>query len=361
MKKNKLYIASVAFAALSLVTSCDSFLDKLPDDRAEVNTEEKVTSLLVSAYPTASSNLILEWSSDNYADNGKQYSTNQDIEQVYRFQPLTAQTNDSPKSLWNGYYSAIAAANQALASIDEMGNPASLKAQRAEALLCRAYSMYRLATTFCMTYNPDNAEKCMGLPYPTKPETTVSPDYKRGTLKQLYEQIDADIEAALPDVSDDIYTQPKYHFNQKAAYAFAARFNLYYMNYDKVITYASKVLGANPASLLRNYVPFMSLSNSEDIENRYISSSENANLLLMTAFSQIGRNISGNEARFCHNQNVGQYETIWAKMPWGSGSRDNTLYQSNLLFGNARILIFPKMFEHFDRVSSSMFSFLIMF
>ena len=100
MKKNKLYIASVAFAALSLVTSCDSFLDKLPDDRAEVNTEEKVTSLLVSAYPTASSNLILEWSSDNYADNGKQYSTNQEIEQVYRFQPITAQTNDCPKSLW---------------------------------------------------------------------------------------------------------------------------------------------------------------------------------------------------------------------------------------------------------------------
>lgn len=121
--------------------------------------------------------------------------------------------------MWNGYYAAVAAANQALASIDEMGNPASLKAQRAEALLCRAYSMYRLATTFCMTYNPDNAEKCMGLPYPTKPETTVNPDYKRGTLKQLYEQIDADIEAALPDVSDDIYTQPKYHFNQKAAYA----------------------------------------------------------------------------------------------------------------------------------------------
>ena len=84
------------------------------------------------------------------------------------------------------------------------------------------------------------------------------------------------------------------------------------------------------------------------MENRYISSSENANLLLMTAFSHIGRNISGNEARFCHNQNVGQYETIWAKMPWGSGSINNTLYQSNLLFGNTRILIFPKMFEHFE-------------
>lgn len=32
----------------------------------------------------------------------------------------------------------------------------------------------------------------------------------------------------------------------------------------------------------------------------------------------------------------------------GKWIRDNTLYQSNLLFGNARILIFPKMFEHFE-------------
>ena len=65
MKKNKLYIATVLFSALALTTSCDSFLDKLPDDRAEVNTTEKITSLLVSAYPSNSSNFILENSSDN--------------------------------------------------------------------------------------------------------------------------------------------------------------------------------------------------------------------------------------------------------------------------------------------------------
>ena len=348
MKKNKLYILSVAFSALALTTSCDSFLDKLPDDRAEVNTSEKVTSLLVSAYPTTSSNMILEYSSDEYTDNGKQYSANQEVEQAYRFQPVTSQSNDSPKTLWNGYYGAISAANQALTSIEEMGNPASLKAQRAEALLCRAYSMYRLATTFCMTYNPEKADEYMGLPYPTKPETTVSPDYHRGTLRQLYEQINADIEAALPDVDDEIYTQPKYHFNQKAAYAFAARFNLYYMNYDKVIEYATKALGNNPAAVLRDYKPFMSLSKIVDMDNQYISSAENANLLLVPAYSSIGRNMAGNEERFCHNQNMGQYETIWAAMPWGYGSVNNVLYQSNLLFGDATILIFPKMYEHFE-------------
>lgn len=348
MKKNKLYIASVLFSALALTTSCDSFLDKLPDDRAEVNTTEKITSLLVSAYPSSSSNLILEYSSDNYTDNGKEYSTYQEVEQAYRFEPVTDQTNDDPKALWNGYYGAISAANQALASIDEMGDPASLKGQRAEALLCRAYSMYRLATTFCMSYNPEKAEEYMGLPYPTAPETTVNPHYERGTLKELYQKIDADIEAALPDVDDDIYTQPKYHFNKKAAYAFAARFNLYYMNYDKVIDYATKALGANPASVLRNFVPYMPLSNSSDIDNLYISSSENANLLLMPAISRIGRAIEGDEERFCHNRMMTVYETIWAAMPWGAGSKDNTLYQSHLLFGNAQIVIFPKMLEHFE-------------
>lgn len=348
MKKNKLYILSVAFSTLALTTSCDSFLDKLPDDRAEVNTTEKVTSLLVSAYPTASSNMILEYSSDDYTDNGKQYNMNQEVEQAYRFLPVTVQSNDSPKTLWNGYYGAIAAANQALASIDELGNPETLKAQKAEALLCRAYSMFRLATTFCMSYNPEKAEEYMGLPYPTVPETTVNPTYQRGTLKELYDRINADIEAALPDVSDDIYTQPKYHFNQKAAYAFAARFNLYYMNYDKVIAYATKALGASPAAVLRNYVPFMSLSNADDIDNLYISSSENANLLLMTAGSSIGRNMAGNEERFCHNNNICAYETIWARMPWGSGSNNNALYQAHLLFGNQQIDIFPKMMEHFE-------------
>lgn len=56
MKKIK-YIALSACAALSL-TSCNDFLDKLPDDRAEVNSNSKITNLLVAAYPTAS-NIML--------------------------------------------------------------------------------------------------------------------------------------------------------------------------------------------------------------------------------------------------------------------------------------------------------------
>ena len=41
-------------------------------------------------------------------------------------------------------------------------------------------------------------------------------------------QTDADLEEGLPLIDDNIYLRVKYHFNKKAAYAFAARFYLYY-------------------------------------------------------------------------------------------------------------------------------------
>lgn len=57
MKKNILLCIALGAFALS---SCDSFLDKLPDDRAEIDTKEKIKNLLVDAYPTNSNVMIME-------------------------------------------------------------------------------------------------------------------------------------------------------------------------------------------------------------------------------------------------------------------------------------------------------------
>ena len=111
-----------------------------------------------------------------------------------------------------------------------------------------------LANIFGMPYRgPELSKQYPGIPYATEPETTVKPHYERGTLAETYEKIQADLEAGLPLISDAIYEIPKYHFNVKAAYAFAARFNLYYMNYEKAIRYASQVLGSDPTTVMRNY------------------------------------------------------------------------------------------------------------
>ena len=100
--------------------------------------------------------------------------------------------------------------------------------------------MFMLANTFCMGWNPEKADEYLGLPYPLEPAKNIYEVYTRGTLRELYSNINKDIEDALPYVSEDHYSVPKYHFNVKAAYAFATRFNLYYMNYDKCLDTLAK-------------------------------------------------------------------------------------------------------------------------
>ena len=343
----------MALATLSVATSCDSYLDKLPDDRAEVNTPEKATSLLVSAYSNHSPAFLLEMSSDNVMDNGKQYTTQINQEMAYRWQEVVTVGNDDPRSIWNSAYIAVGTANEALASLAKLPDNASNQALKAEALLCRAYAMFTLGNTFCMSYNPNKAETFLGLPYPKEPGVSVD---ERGTMKQLYENIEADIEAALPYVSDAHLTVPKYHFNSAAAYAFAARFTLYYLKFDKAKQYADKVLGTGTPTL-RDVAMYGNLAGVDDIGNAYVRSGENANLMFQTAYSINGRAFrSSSFNRFNHGRSIVSYETFWAVSPWGSGSSNNTLYEARYLYGTNQTIYYPKMLEMFeitDKVNST--------
>ena len=56
----------------------------------------------------------------------------------------------------------------------------------------------------------------LGIPYMEKAETILDPKYTRGTLADVYSKIDADLIEGLPLITDEFYSVPKYHFNQKA-------------------------------------------------------------------------------------------------------------------------------------------------
>jgi len=322
MKKNSLlYILAGSIVTLA---SCADFLDTMPDNRAEVNTESKITNLLVSAYPSKTDVALTEMASDNAVDNGSRYSIEDKAqEEAYLWKDITSTGNDSPKSYWDVCYNAIASANQALKAIEEMGNPANLQAQRGEALMCRAYGHFALANFFCLPYNPETAEHDLGIPYSDKPETEVAPSYQRGNMKDLYAKINEDIEEALPLVNDAIYKVPKYHFNKKAAYAFAARFNLYYKKLDNVIKYANVVLGAVPQKMLKNWYGIVIESGTPNWDNRvdaYINASDPANLLLLPVSSSWGYwggpyNIG---TRYGHSKDLCMVETGRAIGMWGN-------------------------------------------
>lgn len=344
----KKYSILLLAAGLLSLTSCNEYLDKLPDDRAEVNSLDKAKQFLVSAYPNYSPNFIFETSCDNRTDNGVLYVGQPNQHQAYRWQTIETESNDDPKAIWNANYEACAIANMALESIE--GTSAEANGLRAEALLCRAYAMFQTANTFCMAWNEEKADEYLGIPYPKVSGVTVD---ERGTLRDTYKSINDDIEEALPMLNDTYLSVPKYHFNARAAYAFAARFNLYYRNYDKAIEYATKALGNNPSSLMRNTIDYATLAGVDDIHNKWIRTGENCNFMLLAAYSIAGRAAQGSSSykRFAHNRDIITTQTFWAKSPWSTGASaatGNALVEARRQYGTNQCVYLPSLLEDFE-------------
>jgi starch-binding outer membrane protein, SusD/RagB family len=274
---------------LGSVTSCKKFLEKNPDNRASVSTPEQVSQLLGTAYPQANYMTFCESSSDNVADKGTggQERTNID---PYFFREVSDNQQDSPEGYWNACYTAIAAANQALDAIKNASDTTLYRAQKGEALVCRAYAHFMLVTLFSKVYNPSTAATDLGIPYVTVPETVVFKQYDRKTVAYVYQMIEQDLTQGLPLIDDTKYTIPRYHFTKAAANAFAARFYLFKKDYSKVITHANTVFpSGNITPLLRPWNTVYRFLAPVELLAIYAKATEPANLLLVETVSNWGR------------------------------------------------------------------------
>lgn len=362
MKKNYILFA---FIALMGLVSCDKFLDTLPDNRTDIDSVDKLRAVLVSAYPQTDYMLLTEFMSDDVDDYSKT-NPNYDrfIQQVFNWEDVTETDNEDPESIWRSSYRAIATANEALAAIEKMGGAeaAGLEAEKAEALLCRAYNHFILVNLFCKNYNSQTSDKDMGITYSMEPETDLRPEYDRGTVAQVYEKIEQDIEAGLSGVSDTYYRVPKYHFNRRAAYAFATRFFLYYEKWDKAEACANEVLGTQPTSMLRDWRDQAAMEQDEEvITEHYIDATLNCNLLLLTAYSKMGLAFRNYYvyARYAHGNYLANNEdgialtSLWG----GSNNGDNNGYWSPMKVYSGtnmdRVIFWklPYLFEYTDPVA----------
>ena len=358
-KRNKLYNALALTLSALAFASCNDFLDTMPDNRAQVDTEQKVQSILVSAYIDHEPIMVAEIISDNVDDFGENNpNTDRWFDDTFAWKDETEDSNESLNSFWESAFVSIASANQALQAIEELeGSTTSntLNECKAEALLCRAYNHFILACMFCKHYS-NSADNDLGLPYIEKPETELNPQYKRGTLAELYEKIDHDIQEALPLVGDSYYTVPKYHFNTKAAYAFACRFYLYYEKWEEALKYANLCLGSQAKTMLRDWKSMANMTQQADaVTNEYINASSNANLLLLTGFSRIGVMFGPykNYSRYNHGRYLALNEDMGATNIWGNSS---SFYMTPKVYTGTNMdkTIFwklPYMFEYTDPVA----------
>ena len=142
-------ITLTALALMFTLASCNEWLDVMPDNRAEVDTDEKAEKLLVSAYSENSYIALAELSSDNVDHFGSSPYSNRIYLQMYNWEEVTETDNEDPKQVWGALYTAITNANQALVSIEAMEKTEVNQAAKGEALLSRAYSHFLLVNLFC--------------------------------------------------------------------------------------------------------------------------------------------------------------------------------------------------------------------
>lgn len=254
------FIYTLSVAAAVGLTSCGSdFLDTPTDSRVELDSTEKLRMLLVSSYPAQNYGWPCELMSDNMEDNnspdedGLRYNLSpydRGDDEMFRWETCVSNTGeDSPSGIWESHYNAIAGANAVLQVLDKWESEGkklddAQRAIRGEALLIRSFCHFMLAQVFCHPYRGDAVnETLLGIPYIKKPETTVKPDYSRGTLKETYDNVRSDLEKGLELVDNSIYEQPKYHFNKSAANAYAARFYLFTREYDKCLEHCNIAFG----------------------------------------------------------------------------------------------------------------------
>lgn len=330
-----------------LTSGCEKYLDKEPDNRTQVKTPEQIEELLTTAYPHANYILFCESMSDNAEDKqgaGAGYADQDKINsQSYRYEvvEVSPDVDDGPDFYWNGCYKAIAAANQALAFIDKSENKDQLSAQRGEALVARAYAHFMLVTLFAKVYNPATAASDPGVPYVTETETVVFKNYQRGTVAQDYEMIEKDLTEGLPLINDAIYgNAPKFHFNRKAANAFAARFYLFKQDYQKVVAYATAALGTNVVENLRPWNTTLESLQYAELQAAYTKSTTSGNFLLQEAPSIWGRSYAS--MRYAMGNSV--VNRLFARPNVTGNYFAYPVYGASPQFYNI-----PKFYEHFVR------------
>lgn len=342
MKKPVLYILLL----LSL-SGCKKYLDKEPDNRTTVRTPEQIAQLLTTAYPKANYIAFCEAMSDNAEDKLSGTSGLDFLDKInresflYQVVSVAPDDIDGPDAYWSGCYKAIAAANQALEYISEAEDTAALNPHKGEALLARAYAHFMLVTLFAEVYDPNTAATNPGVPYVTAPEKVTFQDYDRGTVASVYAAIERDIIEGIPLINDAIYgTAPRFHFNKRAAAAFAARFYLFKGEYDKVVTYATAALGTSPIENLRPWNSTLTNLQYLELQAEYTKSTTQGNLLLQESNSVWGRSYAS--IRFGLGDQVTRQLFLQPNVTGGFYAYD--VYGSNPQFYNI-----PKFSEFFVR------------
>ncbi|WP_316808068.1 RagB/SusD family nutrient uptake outer membrane protein [Pedobacter agri] len=253
MKKLYIYLSFICLT-LCLVSCQKNFLEESSQDMVRPKTTEALNQIMTGeAYPlTLSIHDYIELLNDDiqadYNANAVVVAALNKYAPVFTWQKdmldKLAQVSAQSPNPWLNYYARIKGCNVVLDYVDQVDGTESEKQNlRGQALALRSYYYFMMVNLFGKPYvgTAVNPETDLGVPLILTAEVTDA-SIKRSTVKEVYDQIERDLLAAIPLLDANGEGNHVYKFNGAAAKFLLSKVYLYKGNWDGTIKYADEVL-----------------------------------------------------------------------------------------------------------------------
>lgn len=226
----KLYKILLMIVAVVMVSSCEDYLDTNPTDSTSgdvlFSDVAKANVALNGIYRAMydASNWSQGWQDEEFAVTaftltydlmGEDMTQNEEgqgwfyYDYIYNVKSDYVNKKGRPYSVWFFYYTVISNANSIIAAQEGIaGEPSEINSLIGQAYALRAYAYFNLIRFYQQTYV--GHENAPGVPIYTEPTTNASEGQARGTVADVYQRIDADIEEAISLLNPEI-SAPKSH------------------------------------------------------------------------------------------------------------------------------------------------------
>ncbi|MEJ2880152.1 RagB/SusD family nutrient uptake outer membrane protein [Pedobacter sp. GR22-6] len=231
-------------------SACDKYLDVTPKGYTLLQTVEDYDKWLNDAATAINLPTQLDILGDNadIPSIGTPASTVTEL--IYTWGEQFTSDLTIPPSFWGAHYGNINKYNTVLEGIDQAtgGIDQQKNSLRAEALVGRAFEYLYLINEYGKPYDATTADTDLGVPFVTSHQVTqkVPP---RSTVKEVYDHIISDINAALPMLPAQ-NTQNRFRADVAAAYSVLARAYFYKRDYVNARINAQLALQKTGATML---------------------------------------------------------------------------------------------------------------
>ncbi len=254
--KNKIFKILPVLLLLVSLNSCEKILEEEPQNKLKPKTISDFTELLNYGYPSPKdygTQVPLDYYVEMMTDDVDIRYYNPD-RNAYPIIPFSFSSTHEDNTMmggydmaWKNYYEAIYYSNVVLDNIDNIDDDlVKLNYLKGEALALRAFSYFKLINLYAKPYNEETASTDPGLPLKLDP-VVRSESYTRNTVKEVYDQIDKDLDEAIVLMEEnDQRVVSKYKLKPVSVHLLASRVALYKKDYSGTIEKATKVIEANP-------------------------------------------------------------------------------------------------------------------